>query len=461
MKVTLTHLLFWALLVTVFFHSCAPAPVEPEPTTGTISGVVTEALTGYSVAQVLVTTTNSSSSVTSDVDGYFEISNVAPGDYTLLASRNGFEEKLIQVTVTAGISTKADFILERIVGVRITGKVTDRVNNTRIEGALVATNPFIDSDITSEFGRFNINSVPPGNYTITASSGEFIEDSKQITVENGKDSLVLSFELTPRFGSITGFLRTSNSNNPILGATISTIPATTTVVSDSSGRFNIPRVQISDGGSIQLQLLARKAGFAQVTENISVEAGRETTVNLQMRTFGVTIQGRVIDAISKSAINGSQISTSPFVGSDNSSTNGEYSINNVPAGEYVITANYGEYNSQSHTVIVSESQEVIQLNFNLVPIYGTISGVIRNVITNEPIRGANVFTDPASSSVLTDETGAFTIERVLTENSANTDYSITVQHPDFTAATRNISVSPGRQTVADIFLQPLVTGGGN
>jgi len=271
---------FWILLVALFVTSCTPATVEPEPTTGTIFGVITEAITGYSVSQVSVTTTNSSSSVTTDVDGYFQISNVVPGDYTLIATRRGFENKSISVSVAAGLETKADFVLDQLRGVRVVGSVRDKISKQLIDGAIVSSTPFVGSDLTDTLGRFSLKNIIPGTYTFTASIGEYLPASNQVVVENGRDSVVVSFDVVPIFGRIEGIVRSVVNNSPLAGVNIYTIPATSSVLTDQDGRFIIERVSITTGALTTFTITAELTGYVLSERGVSVSPGRTTTADV-------------------------------------------------------------------------------------------------------------------------------------------------------------------------------------
>lgn|GEM_PF-3384865 len=271
---------FWILLVALFVTSCTPATVEPEPTTGTIFGVITEAITGYSVSQVSVTTTNSSSSVTTDVDGYFQISNVVPGDYTLIATRRGFENKSISVSVAAGLETKADFVLDQLRGVRVVGSVRDKISKQLIDGAIVSSTPFVGSDLTDTLGRFSLKNIIPGTYTFTASIGEYLPASNQVVVENGRDSVVVSFDVVPIFGRIEGIVRSVVNNSPLAGVNIYTIPATSSVLTDQDGRFIIERVSITTGALTTFTITAELTGYLLSERGVSVSPGRTTTADV-------------------------------------------------------------------------------------------------------------------------------------------------------------------------------------
>jgi hypothetical protein len=271
------------LLAVAYVQACSPATEEPAPTTGSITGVVTEANSGFSVAQVLITSTNSSSSVTSDVDGFFQINNVVPGDYNLLATRRGFEERTISVSVAAGIETRADFVLDLLEGVRITGRVRDQISKQILEGAVVSSEPFVGSDVTDINGRFALQNILPGTYNFTAAIGEYNTLTRQVIVENGKDSVTINFDLVPVFGIIQGTVRDVSNNTPLAGVNVFTDPATSSIITDESGFFRIERVATDAGAPTEFTITAQKNGFVVASRDITVTPGRTTTADLLLQ----------------------------------------------------------------------------------------------------------------------------------------------------------------------------------
>lgn len=79
--------------------------------TGTVSGRVTIETSGDPVHAATVIIVAARRQTTTDSDGRFEIANVAPGTYEVIAQREQFSAKRQQITVTAGQTTTADFTL--------------------------------------------------------------------------------------------------------------------------------------------------------------------------------------------------------------------------------------------------------------------------------------------------------------------------------------------------------------
>jgi uncharacterized membrane protein len=90
----------------------ALTPIPPPPTTGTLNGTVTDASTTLPIQGVTVTANGASS--TTDAEGHYQI-EIAPGTYTVTASKSGYVSASKSATVTAGMTTTVNFSLEPIV----------------------------------------------------------------------------------------------------------------------------------------------------------------------------------------------------------------------------------------------------------------------------------------------------------------------------------------------------------
>jgi len=80
--------------------------------TGNIEGKVLNKIDGSAIPNAVVWTTPPTSRVLTRTDGSYYIDGVEPGTYTVFASASGFHTDSIRITVVAGNSARADFMLE-------------------------------------------------------------------------------------------------------------------------------------------------------------------------------------------------------------------------------------------------------------------------------------------------------------------------------------------------------------
>ncbi len=101
-----------SVTVTAGQTSTCNVALQPVPTTGTISGTVTEEGTGTPISGASVSTQPSTTTVTTDGQGNYTISDVDPGSYTVTASASGYIADSANVTVTAGDTSTANLALQ-------------------------------------------------------------------------------------------------------------------------------------------------------------------------------------------------------------------------------------------------------------------------------------------------------------------------------------------------------------
>lgn len=439
------------LLFSTLFLSCAEEnPVTPVPeTVGNITGVVTEAESGRSLKQVYVTTTNQTHAVTTDIDGFYELPNVRPGDYTLVAALIGYETSTVKVAVDTARTTIADFILKPVDNPgEIRGTVIDQSNDQPIRNAAVETDPFAGLIKTDENGEFIIPSVPVGEYQVTGS--RFGYESKTFAVTVKEDSIsIVDFVLEPLYGTIQGQLTDSESGNVIAGASVSTDPATNTVFSDSSGTYIIPNVPMLSSSTQKYTVTAQKGGYNDASKKVDIIAGKITRGDMLMTKnteFNLgAIEGTLTDAIDGRAIVGASVSTSPATNTVLSDSLGHYRIENVPqlsssTQKYEVTADKAGYNSKTIELDVVAGQTtqgdmLLTRNGDFVLLPGRIGGVVVRQDNGQIIRNVQISTSPATGITYTDDNGAYLLDNVpvgaYTVSAAVTgyhtrDYTVTV-----------------------------------
>lgn len=103
------------LVVTVLAGSCVIGCNEespsPSPTSGSITGIITEAVTGTPIAEVTVSTTPATASDTTDTSGQYTLSDLEEGTYMVTALKSGYDGTTINVSVTAENTTTANIEL--------------------------------------------------------------------------------------------------------------------------------------------------------------------------------------------------------------------------------------------------------------------------------------------------------------------------------------------------------------
>ncbi|MDO9390473.1 MAG: SUMF1/EgtB/PvdO family nonheme iron enzyme [bacterium] len=98
------------IVVAAIFIGCSKNPASTA-TTGTISGTVSKLADSTAIAGATIVTTPATSTATSDSNGQYAITGVAAGAYAVTASKSGYNNNTINVTVSAGNVTFGNITL--------------------------------------------------------------------------------------------------------------------------------------------------------------------------------------------------------------------------------------------------------------------------------------------------------------------------------------------------------------
>lgn len=102
-----------SIVINIIADSTSFAAIQIVPKYGMIEGIVTDKVTNLPIEGALISTTPSTNSVTTDSDGKYLI-DYAPTEsgtsvsFTILASKNGYENATVRVNVNPGRTAKAN-----------------------------------------------------------------------------------------------------------------------------------------------------------------------------------------------------------------------------------------------------------------------------------------------------------------------------------------------------------------
>jgi len=82
-----------------------------------------------------------------------------------------------------------------------------------------------------------------------------------------------------------------------------------------------------------------------------------------------------------------------------------------------------------------------------IPTYGTITGVVRDGETYQPIQGALITTTPASISTLTDAQGNFTIQKVK-----EGDVAVSIKKNEYLINSMTVAIYENENTIMDFLI---------
>jgi hypothetical protein len=304
-----------------------------------------------------------------DASGAFAFEGLAPGHYTFTAGKPGF---------APGTLRDIDIASSGPVRVILTGGgvITGHVNGLtgpELEQATVSATvtgaggggPFgggggAASVAVDAAGNFRIDGAPSGTVRVSARTGAMFGGSvktaapKTVELEAGGTAQVdIDFKSST---VIRG--RVTRNGVAVARAQVSFIPRSgqQTSVSgpaDSDGRYELSGL---DDGTYTVQAMDM-ASLSPFTAQYEVHGS--DTFDITMKT--VTLHGHVIDASDSHPLNEANVQLQTpgqsIIGSRNAQTDsaGNFTIDNVPSGNYQITADKSGYGHDARTITVSDS----------------------------------------------------------------------------------------------------------
>jgi hypothetical protein len=167
--------------------------------TGTLAGMVTDSETSMDPTSE-VTISCGSQSVTS-TDGTYIIRDLEPGDYTVTASADGYQNYSADLTIAEGNNVHN---INLVPASSETGTVTGTIEDetTGVQPSYMVTITLNGVELNRMSGDYTFEDVPYGTYTLTATCYEYEDYSATVTLES--ETLTHNIVLTPESGSSSG-----------------------------------------------------------------------------------------------------------------------------------------------------------------------------------------------------------------------------------------------------------------
>ncbi len=283
---------------------------------GYIKGKTIEHTTGSALINVQITLLNTGYKAVSDSDGAFYLETIAPGQYSLLATRWGFESFVYSgLVVTAGDTSTIDISLsKREVGAFseggtgiVMGKIHDAEGKVVADATVWVNNTSISS-LTDESGGYKIVNVPAGVRKIcayaegydTVKTDEFDVWSDEITDINIVMTKVKSTQLGNEEykmnivgdgGTLSGMIADSRNSEGVAGVGIivtSTVGRTVKGVSDLDGRYEVSGLR-----SGIYTVAIEHSGFEPVSQSVSITSGQITRADIVLNHSEIASLGKM------------------------------------------------------------------------------------------------------------------------------------------------------------------------
>ncbi|MDQ1255844.1 MAG: hypothetical protein QG656_438, partial [Candidatus Hydrogenedentes bacterium] len=288
----------------------------------------------------------------SDVSGNYLFSGVSQGILTLEAAKEGYSQKRVanvRLNEPTDIELEGQASVAGRVTVRETGApppsftiqvfpMPDASNNSG--GLLMRPQRGVSETFNGEDGQYSVT-LSPGRYQVTALAPGFTPADLEVTLKPGEQRGNQDLEVKQRGGGIAGKVVTRDGKSP-LGASVWYVRSGLTNAAPQQGR------QVGADGAYEFAQLspgaydvfARVEGYAQGRVG-PVEVGEEETVtgiDITLETGGTLTGFVAIDGQLQADAVVTVMGGSDLVRMTNTDANGQYTIDHLSAGQYLVTA---------------------------------------------------------------------------------------------------------------------------
>ena len=411
-------------------------------TYGTISGYVRNT-SGTAISGATVSTNTGGYSTTSGSDGGYTLSNVAAGTYNVTASKTGYQSQTQNnISVTAGQTTACNFNL---------APSTAQLINGNFEGGFT-------NGVANGWTKFIVSGSPSfGDETSHVHGGSHAQrwSTNWTTHDAGiYQQVTAAKSVSYTFSAWTWRHDEWNNGGDNEASWVGIDPYGGTNAASSNVQWSSKQISYETWTQQSVSAAAQAdtitvfiRGRANWAGNVMLTCADDAALQASPPGIG-NISGYVKDA-GNNPIIGASVTTGAYTAM--SGSDGSYTLANLLAGAYSVTASKAGYQSQTKAGIVVSVGQTTSCSFNLTPNPGSITGYVKDRNTNEPISGATVSTNTGGYSTTTGSDGGYTLSNV-----AAGTYNVTASKTGYASQTKsNVTVGPGQTANADF---SLVTG---
>ncbi len=377
---------------------------------------------------------------TTDMDGYYTISNLLPGDYIVTTTATGYANASETAPVYSGTTTPVNFDLHIL---SIVGKVYDALSpDSGIAKANITTDGY--TTLTDSTGHYQFVDMPNGDYTVTAAAPGYASQSNPATVLSSGAPAIVDFpmeQLPP--GTIEGTVMDSSTGSPIYHASVIIYAAAIEMSNQTNqnGHYIIKEVPAWPSWNVE----AHASGYISRIEIVSVESGTTTALNFVLEPLGA-IGGVIMDVSTSLPIAEAVVRADEYL--NTTDVSGYYLLSNVFEGTYTVTAAAPGYASQEEERVKVWAGEATTVNFQLEPVLpGAIIGDVVDAKTGEAIASAIVTANGHSNT--TDANGNYIISSVPAWT-----YTVTASAQGYVSYSTLRTVPPDGNVTANFELYP-------
>ncbi|HVN31598.1 MAG TPA: carboxypeptidase regulatory-like domain-containing protein, partial [Thermoanaerobaculaceae bacterium] len=306
-------------------------------TTVTISGTVTDSVTGTPLAGASVTVPEQSGAGTgTDESGHYSIPDVFWGSIHLVVSLDRYTTKTVPLTLTPGTNATRNITLDSAYGT-ITGEVDDVTTGIGLPAVTVSLtdDPSIATGVDG-YGHYSLENVPVGSHSLTAARDLYTSAITSPVAVGPGTTTAPAIAMSPLPCSVSGVVRDGTTGDFIAGAVVTAAREGQSATTDNWGAYTLGN--LPPGAEL---LAVTAAGYAPIATDVILLNPGDTVSDWELDLFppGNAASGTVHGIVRDSS--GSPLAdvTVGLVGGPDATTgpDGTYSIT-APGGRYALVA---------------------------------------------------------------------------------------------------------------------------
>ncbi len=368
-------------------------------------------------------------------DGAFVLDEVPAGQWDVQATAGGYQKgRVAAVTVDEG-GTAEGVEVRLVRGGAIAGRVVEDRTGKPIIEATVRAEPasgggggmmrmvVIDDDgstTTDAEGRFRVEGLAPGSYTLTASHPDWTEETERVELKEQASTVEIRLG---RGGAIAGSVVAGGRG--VAGAAVSLSAAGQasrgpfgggggrTAVTDEGGRFRFDTLTAG-----RYSLVASLRSQTSATVEAVLQGGESSPDVMLVLAEGATIRGTVAGLAENARGNVMVSANGPeeYFANTRTGGDGSFELTGAPKGPISLRASAGDFGSSMRSataqVVIAEGQTEATAEIVFESGFRVEGQVTRG---GRPVTDAMVSAMPEGgpgrmASDRTDETGSFTLE---------------------------------------------------
>lgn len=354
-----------------------------------------------------------------DSNGEYTIKDVLQGSYSMVFRKDGYITQSRDMVVFSTNPSEVPSLEVPSVSL-VMGSCTlkgtvcyeDRTDMAGINVVLIGSGGDVcRTSMTGKDGSFSFEGVSPDAYTIRAGADGYTTVDRRISISMGESYVVPMGSLVNLCGSITGTVTTNDSglkSGVKVKAASSSGGRSYEATTDEAGLYTLSNVLHGD-----YVLTFEKDGYETCTSSVTVEPGRTSTADAQLKSrFGsIRVIVSFVDKDDPTGIVVNVYRNGTLVFSATTTSTGIIVIANLPIGDgYSVIASSDGYGSSGEDKVTVSSGTVSELNLQkLSNRYGSIKGRVVDA-NGDPIESATVSissSDGNSYTLTTSKDGTF------------------------------------------------------